>query len=147
MAGEKTKMDFMSEENTELPDLNNIDFDENIPISNDIDIFEEDTDEFEIKIDTLSDDLVENFDDNSNTLLTSFPMVVFKDENEISHVVVESPVDLEVVKSTFSDDGQSKMEFICSICGKIYKKKSFFVLHEQNCQNKGQGKDVSFGFN
>ena len=114
-----------NDNNSDIEDLDYIDFNENIEISLEEEIFDEGSEPEDITIVDIEEQVAEN-----SVQLERLPRVVFKDENDIRHVVIDPGA------SSFEIINQKSVEGVtykCIHCLKSYKKKSFYLLHEQNC--------------
>ena len=106
-------------------DLDFIDFDENIEISLEEEIFDEKSDPEDITIIDIEEQVVEK-----SVQLERLPRVIFKDENDIRHVVTDpGPSSIEISNQKLLEG----VIYKCIHCLKLYKKKSFYLFHEQNC--------------
>ena len=116
---------YRNDNNSDVEDLDYIDFDENIEISLEEEIFDEKSDPEDLIIVDIEEQIAEN-----SVQLKRLPRVIFKDENEIRHVVTlpgATPFEITNQKSV------EGVTYKCIHCLKSYKKKSFYLLHEENC--------------
>ena len=118
-------MDTHRNDNTsDVEDLDFIDFDENIEISLE-EILDEKSDPEDMPIIDIEEHVVEK-----SVELERLPRITFKDENDIRHfVIVPGPSSIEISNQKFVEG----VIYKCIHCLKLYKKKSFYLLHEQNC--------------
>ena len=108
-----------------VEDLDFIDFDENIETSLEEEIFDEKSDPENITIIDIEEQVVQK-----SVQLERLPRVIFKDENDIRHVVTDpGPSSIEISNQKLLEG----VIYKCIHCLKLDKKKSFYLLHEQNC--------------
>ena len=104
-----------NDNNSDAVDLDYIDFDENIEISLEEEIFDERSDPEDITIVDIEEQVAEN-----SVQLERLPRVVFKDENDIRHVLTDPGA------SSFEITNQKSVEGVTYKyihCLKSYKKK------------------------
>ena len=114
-----------NDNNSDVEDLDYIDFDENIEISLDEEIFDKRSDLEDITIVGIEEHLAEN-----SVQLERLPRVVFKEENDIRRVAADPGASFYEITNQKSVEG---VTYKCIHCLKSYKKKPFYLLHEQNC--------------
>ena len=113
------------ENNSDVEDVDYIDFDENIEISLEEEIFDEKIDPEDIIIIDIEEQVAEN-----SFQLKGLPLVIFNDENYIRHVVTDPGTTFFEITNQKSVKGVTCKRIHClGSC----KKKSFYLLHEQNC--------------
>ena len=107
--------------------LDEIDFDEDIPV--DKDLFSEEESEGGIYVE--EDDV---FDSNADDLvLVEIPKLVFVDDEGIQHI--ETSEERPAVPSTLKDKNTvGPKPFSCSICSKNYSRESAHKKHENICK-------------
>ena len=114
-----------NDNNSDVEDLDYIDFDENIEISLDEEIFDKRSDLEDITIVGIEEHLAEN-----SVQLERLPRVVFKEENDIRRVAADPGASFYEITNQKSVEG---VTYKCIHRLKSYKKKPFYLLHEQNC--------------
>ena len=113
-----------SDNNSDVEDLDFIDFDEDIEPKLEEETFDEKSDIEDIVIVNIEEQVVEN-----SVQLQRLPWVIFKDGNGRRHVAEDS------CPSSVEQERQKSVEGViyeCLRCSKFYRKKLFCLLHEQN---------------
>lgn len=113
-----------NDNNSDVEDLDFIDFDEDIELRLEEETFDEKSDTEDIVIVNIEEQVVEN-----SVQLQRLPSVIFKDENGRRHVAEDSG------PSSIEQGSQKSVEGViyeCRRCSKFYRKKSFCLLHKQN---------------
>ena len=114
-----------NDNSSDVEDLDFIDLHENIEISLEEEIFDEKSDPEDITIIDIEEQVVEK-----SVQLERLLRVIFNNENDIRHVVTDPDASSIEISNQKSVEG---VIYKCIHCLKSYKKKSFYLLQEQNC--------------